>query len=88
VMFSYLYYSNRQRMFLIEKNLYQKKPFDLDSFSLFSGLILTGIGLSLVIFFLTKEGFSYGVLSGLIPLSIGLSMLAFFIIRLRLRNEK
>ena len=69
---------------MIEKNLFKRNDFDLDSFSLFAGLILTGIGGGLMAFFLIKEGMSYGVLSGLIPFSVGISLITFFIIRVKL----
>ncbi len=87
VIFFFLLWNHRQKMLMIEKNLYKRPEFDLISFSLFSGLILTGIGASLVIFFVIKEGFSYGVLSGLIPFSIGVGLILFFIIRLRTFKE-
>ncbi len=89
VIFFYLMWSYKHKMLLIEKNLVKKTEFDIDSFSLFSGLILLSIGGSLVTFFLIKEGVSYGVLSGLIPLSIGISLIIFFTIRRRLiKNDR
>ncbi len=81
VIFFYLLWNYKQRLLIIEKGLYKKTHYDLETFSLFSGLVLTAIGLSLVIFFIIKEGFTYGVLSGLIPLSIGISLLIYFKIR-------
>ncbi|TAL32851.1 MAG: hypothetical protein EPN93_15380 [Spirochaetes bacterium] len=89
VLFFYLMWWHKQRMFLIQKDIVQKKNFDLESFSLLAGLMLLGIGGSLTLFFLLKEGLSYSVLSGIIPLSTGLSLFAFFIIKKNLRsNEK
>lgn len=87
VIFYFLYFNNQQKILMIEKGIVSRKYFDLDSFSLFSGLILSGIGLSLVIFFIIKDGFTYGVLSGLIPLSIGVSLLLFFIIRIKMNKK-
>ncbi len=84
VIFFYLFWNHKQKVLMIEKNLLKKSDFDIDSFSLFSGLILVSIGISLVIFFIIKEGFSYGVLSGLIPLAIGASLIVFFVIRIKL----
>ena len=85
VIFFYLLWNYKQRILLIEKGQYQRIVFDINTFSLFSGLILTSIGTSLVIFFMVKEGFSYGVLSGIVPLSLGVSMLIFFAVRLRMK---
>lgn len=88
VIFFYLYWNHKQKLFMIEKGIYEKKNLDLDAFSLFAGLLLFFIGVSLVAFFVVMEGLSYGLLSGLIPLAIGLSLLMFFFIRLRTkRNE-
>ncbi len=87
VIFFFLMWHFKARILMIEKGLVKKTPFDLTAFSLFAGLILTAIGLSLIIFFVIKEGFSYGVLSGLIPFSIGSSLLLFFYIRSRLKSK-
>jgi len=83
IIFFYLLWNHRQTMKIIETGTYKKGDFDLDAFCLLAGLILLGIGISLVVFFLIKENFSYGVLSGLIPLSIGASFIIFFIVRLK-----
>jgi hypothetical protein len=90
VIFSFIYHYSKQRMLLIEKGLLHGKPFDFAQLSLFSGLVLTGIGFSLILFFVVMEGFTYGVLSGLIPFSIGIGMISFVIIKIRLfgRHEK
>ncbi len=85
VIFFYLFWSHRQRMLMIEKGLFARRYFDLRLFSLLLGLVLIGIGASLALFFLLKEGLAYSVLSGLIPLGIGASLIAFFIVS---RNVK
>ena len=87
VIFFYLLYSHKQKMFMIEKGLIKKINFDLDLFSLFAGLLLFFIGLCLTIFFEIKEGLSYGLLSGIIPLSCGFSLLIYYIIRLILKKD-
>ncbi len=81
VLFFFLYWHHQQKVMLIEKGQYRKVEFDFDSFSLFSGLLLTSIGACLMVFFLILEGFTYPVLSGLIPFSVGVSLLVFYIIR-------
>jgi len=79
VIFSYLLLSYKQKILMIEKDIVQKS-FDIEIFSLLSGLILFGIGISLTIFFYLKEGLSYSILGGLFPLSVGLSLIIFFVI--------
>ena len=80
IIFFYLLWDHKQKMIMIEKGIAQK-TYDLESFSLLSGLILLGIGLSLAIFFYIKEGITYSILGGLFPLSIGISLIAFFLIK-------
>lgn len=81
VVFFYLFWNYKQRMLMIEKGILQKNPFDIDLCSLFSGLVLFGIGLCLTLVFYLQEGMSYSLLSGLIPLAIGVSLLLFFKVR-------
>lgn len=88
VLFFYLLYSHREKMLMIEKGLIKKTNFDIDLFSLFAGLLLTGIGLCLTIFFQLKEGISYGTLSGIIPLACGLSLIVFYTIRIKTEKNK
>ena len=87
IAFFYLLWGYRAKSALIERGLYKRSEFDVDTFSLFTGLVLTGIGTGLGIFFFVKTGFSYGILSGLIPLSCGISLLVFFGIRTRVRKK-
>jgi len=81
LIFFYLMWGYKAKKALIDKGLYRRTEIDIDTFSLFTGLVLTGIGTSLMLFFLIRQGFSYGVLSGLIPLSTGISLITFWIIR-------
>jgi uncharacterized membrane protein len=88
VIFFYLLWNHKQRMLMIQKDLVQKRSFDLESFSLLSGLLLIGIGACLTVFFVLKEGLNYSVLSGIIPFSIGVSLIIFFIMKRILRGNK
>lgn len=91
VLFLYLIFTHKQKVLMIEKGILQKKPLDIDALSLFTGLILLAVGFSLSLFYLIKEGISYGLLSGILPFSIGISVLLFFIIRRKLNisnNDK
>jgi hypothetical protein len=87
VIFFYLLWSYKLKVHMIDKGLYTRVPFDMDTFSLLSGLVLFILGLVLMIFFLVKDGFSYGALSGLIPVSIGVSLLIFFIVRYKIKSK-
>jgi hypothetical protein len=87
VMFVYLAGSFSVRRQMIEKGISQKNPFDLDTFSLFAGLLCSSIGVALVIFFLVKEGASYGLLGGLIPFAIGFGLIFFYVIRLKVKKQ-
>ncbi len=84
VIFFYLFWSYRMKMLLIEKGSYQRliERFDLETFSLLTGLVLTGVGGSMVLFFYLKEGISYSLLGGLVPLAVGLSLVAYYIIKM------
>ncbi len=81
VIFFYLLWSFKMKMAMLEKGLYQRPKFDLDSFSLLAGLLLFCVGLGMLIFFYIKEGWTYSILGGIIPASVGLSLLVFFVIK-------
>ncbi|MBN2048872.1 MAG: hypothetical protein JW760_00390 [Spirochaetales bacterium] len=77
VLFFYFLWNHRQKVLLIQKDLYKKIEFDLHSFSVFAGLLLLSVGLVLTVLFVLKAGLSYAVLGGLIPLACGISCLLF-----------
>ena len=87
VIFFYLYYNHKQKILMIEKGIDRKIKFDIDSFSLFSGLLLFSIGFCLTLFFLVKEGLSYSLLSGIVPLSSGIGFIGFYLIRVVLQKS-
>ncbi|HOP64440.1 MAG TPA: hypothetical protein PK358_15335 [Spirochaetota bacterium] len=89
VIFFYLLWNYRLKKEMIQKGIYSRTPFDMETFSLLAGLILFILGLILVFFFLVKDGFSYGVLSGLIPAAIGFSLLIYvrIIFKIKSNNE-
>jgi hypothetical protein len=78
VAFFYLLWNHRQKMLLIKTGNYLKPTFDLLSFSLLAGLLLTSVGTALTVFFTAGWGFSYALLGGIIPLSIGIGLLIYF----------
>jgi len=83
VLFFFLYFNHKQKMLLIEKGLYQKISFDFDAFSLFTGFLLTGVGAALTLFFLLKDGISYGLIGGLVPLGLGMSFILYYFVKLK-----
>lgn len=87
VIFFYLLWSYKLKREMIQKGIYSRTPFDMEIFSLLTGLILFILGLILVFFFLVKDGFSYGVLSGLIPSAIGMSLLIYVRIVYKIKSK-
>jgi hypothetical protein len=87
VIYFYIYYNHKQKLLMIEKGIIKKKNFDLDIFSIFTGLLLFCIGLCLSIFFIVNEGISYGLLSGIIPFSCGVSLIVYYIIRMFINKK-
>jgi len=85
VIFFYLLWNHRRRVMLIKAGHYAKPEFNLLSFSLLAGLLLSVVGLALTVFLAIVVGANYGLLGGLIPLSIGTGLLIFYGIK---RGEK
>jgi hypothetical protein len=90
VIFFYIYFGHQAKMLMIEKGTYQRplEKFDLESFSLFFGLLSFCIGIGMSLFFLMREGISYGLLGGLIPLSVGAGLITFFIVRVKMNKKR
>ncbi|MCQ2610967.1 MAG: hypothetical protein MJ169_04405 [Treponema sp.] len=78
VIFFWILWHHHEVKLRIRTGTYKTIKFDLKSFSLLTGLLLTGIGLMLTILFACVDGLSYVLLGGLIPLSIGICLLIFF----------
>jgi hypothetical protein len=85
VVFFYLLWNHRRRALLIKTGHYDKPDFDLLSFSLLAGLLLTCVGGSLTVFLALIQGTDYGLLGGIIPLSVGIGFLVYYGIR---RSDK
>lgn len=81
VVFFYLLWHHKRTVLLIQKGMYTPQKFDLLSFSLLAGLLLSGTGIVLTIFLALLEGFGYGLLGGVIPLALGLSLLVHYWIK-------
>jgi hypothetical protein len=88
VVFFFLLWDHKRRSLMIRQGIVPERRFDLETFSLLGGLLNLGIGFVLTLFFLLKEGVSYGLLGGLIPLAIGISLTVFFFIRRKLPQRR
>lgn len=88
VIFFYLLWRHRQIVRQIQAGVYKKPVFDLLLFSLLTGFLLAGTGLTLFLLFIFLEGISYALLGGLIPLALGGSLIAFyFLVRPNRKNS-
>jgi len=81
VIFFYFLWNHRQKTLLIKAGQYNRPKFDLHSFSLLSGLLLSSVGIALTVLLSILEGASYGLLGGLIPLSMGIGLLTHYVIK-------
>jgi len=85
IIFFYLLWNHRRRTLMIKAGHNSKPEFNLNSFSLLSGLLLTSVGVALTVLLSIIEKVSYGLLGGIIPLSMGVGLLTFYLIK---RGEK
>ena len=85
VIFFYLLWNHRRRIMIIKAGHYARPEFDLLSFSLLAGLLLSVVGVALTVFLAIVIGANLGLLGGIIPLSIGAGLLTFYGIK---RGEK
>jgi len=85
VVFFYLLWNHRRRTLLIQAGHYARPEFNLQSFSLLSGLLLASVGVVVTVLLIIMEGASYGLLGGIIPLAMGIGLLAYYLIK---RREK
>lgn len=67
-------------MLLIQTGHYMRLEFDLRSFCLLAGLLLTSVGLALTIFLAIALGANFGLLGGVIPLALGVGLLLYYTI--------
>ena len=78
VVFFYLLWRHREISLQIKTGHFNPKPFDFRLFSLFTGVLLTGIGFVLSLILYLAQGISYSVLGGLLPLTIGICLIVFY----------
>ncbi len=87
LIFFFLLWRHKQIICQIKGNTYAPHKFNLLSFCLLSGILLSVIGLILSLLFSIVEGLSLILLGGLIPLGCGISLLVFFIISNRIKKQ-
>jgi len=85
VIFFYLLWNHKRRTLLIKAGQFKRPEFDLLSFSLLAGLLLSAVGLALTVFLGIALGLSLGLLGGIIPLAVGSGLLTYFRIK---RNDR
>jgi hypothetical protein len=81
VVFFYLLWNHRRKVLLIKAGHYTRPDFDLLSFSLLAGLLLSSVGLALTVFLILILGLNYGLLGGIIPLAVGAGLVAYYLIK-------
>jgi hypothetical protein len=88
VIFFHLLWNHRRTMLLIQTGKYVSSDFDFDTFSLFTGLLLTVVGICLTVFLAIFAESGLGLLGGVLPLGCGCALLMFFIVnRVCLRHK-
>ena len=85
VVFFYLLWNYKCRILLIKAGQFKRSEFDLLSFSLLAGLLLSTVGLALTVFLAIALGVNFGLLGGIIPLAIGIGLVVFYGIK---RNDR
>ena len=85
VVFFYLLWNHKRRTLLIKAGQYKRPEFDLLTFSLLAGLLLTTVGIALTVFLAIALRVNFGLLGGIIPLAVGIGLLAYYRIR---RNDR
>jgi hypothetical protein len=81
VIFFYLLWNHRRKVLLIKAGRYMRPDFDLLSFSLLAGLLLSTVGLALTIFLGITQDLNYGLLGGIIPLAVGIGLVIYYVIK-------
>jgi hypothetical protein len=78
IVFFYLLWHHHEIKLQIQSGTYHQQRFDLKTFSLLTGLLLTGTGIILSLFFILIDGLTYTLLGGLIPFILGICLLVFY----------
>ncbi|TVR60063.1 MAG: hypothetical protein EA426_05415 [Spirochaetaceae bacterium] len=87
IIFFYLLWQHREKIKMIERGIRPSAVFDLEVFSLLTGLLAGILGILLTVFFIASPAGPFAVLGGLIPLGVGVALLTFFMIRRKANRE-
>lgn len=87
IIFFALLWHHRETKERIHNGTYTPRTFNFKAFSLLSGLLLAGVGLTLTVFFALLEGLTWDILGGAIPLVLGLILILFFKINPDFKNK-
>jgi hypothetical protein len=88
VVFFYLLWHHKRTSLLIHAGQYKEPVFDVLSFSLLAGLLLTSVGTGLTALLAITLGVSFGLLGGIIPLTIGVGLLTYYKIRIKTKKKR
>ena len=88
ILFFYLLWTHHETKLRIRTGSYKDPEFDLKTFSLLAGLLLSGVGITLSLLFALIDGFSYALLGGLLPLAVGICLLIFYKVNPDFRDKK
>ena len=77
IIFFAMLWRHHENNLQIKNGTYRKEKFNLKAYSLLIGILFTGIGIILSVFFLILDRFSPSLLGGLIPLTLGICLLVF-----------
>lgn len=87
IIFFALLWHHRETKQRILNGTYTPHVFNFKAFSLLSGLLLAGVGLTLTVFFAMLEGLTWDILGGAIPLALGLMLILFFKLNPDFKNK-
>jgi hypothetical protein len=83
VIFFYLLWHHKRTSLLIQTGRYKEPVFDVLSFSLLAGLLLSSVGMGLTVLLAIALGVNLGLLGGIIPLTIGVGLLTYYAIQMK-----
>ncbi|WP_407398723.1 hypothetical protein [Treponema sp.] len=78
IVFFALLWRHRENKLKIMNGTFKETTFNLEIFSLFTGLCLFGVGAVITGMFLLLKPNSFGILGGLVPLALGITLLVFY----------
>ena len=78
IVFFALLWKHRENKLKIMNGTFKEINFNLEIFSLFTGLCLLGVGVVITGIFLLLKPNSFGILGGLVTFSLGITLLIFY----------